>query len=466
MFTRRLPGRQALSRGWPVAYGSGAGRHTAGGIGGLEGAIAMPDRAEIDDLIRRTEDYLTQTLLPFWIERSPDPKCGGFLSYFDRHGRPTGETTKTFLMQIRMLYTMSSAHRAGYGDGRCAELAEMGARFILDHYWDDAHDGWAWIADRQGRPTCWDKVGYGQVFALYAFSEYALATGDERGREAAERTYSAICRHMADTLRGGFYELLERDWQPKPPGAYGGDRKSMDVHMHLMEALTTLYEMTAGPTHRRRLLEAIELIVTRMLHGDNGLGHIHFTLDWRPLPRIIFATEWGRDAKPADGADAQPLDMTSPGHNVEFVWLLLHAADVLGRPRGDYAEVARRICDHCVEFGIDHEFGGVYADVPMARPPVKTEKQFWQQAEVLIGMLDAADLLKDDKYWRAFRNVYDFVFSKLVVMEAGGEWYERVDRQGKCIDDALGHGWKICYHTVRSMIQTIKRLRLLAGRKE
>jgi hypothetical protein len=33
-----------------------------------------------------------------------------------------------------------------------------------------------------------------------------------------------------------------------------------------------------------------------------------------------------------------------------------------------------------------------------------------------------------------------------------------VDRQGKPIDDALGHAWKCGYHTVRSMIQVVKRL--------
>jgi mannose/cellobiose epimerase-like protein (N-acyl-D-glucosamine 2-epimerase family) len=109
----------------------------------------MPAPTEIADLLARTEGYLTRTLLPFWIERSGDPEGGGFLTYFDRRGRAAGETTKTFLMQIRMLYTMASAHRAGYGGGRCAELAEMGAAFLREHYWDDEHDGWAWIADAQ-----------------------------------------------------------------------------------------------------------------------------------------------------------------------------------------------------------------------------------------------------------------------------------------------------------------------------
>jgi len=48
------------------------------------------------------------------------------------------------------------------------------------------------------------------------------------------------------------------------------------------------------------------------------------------------------------------------------------------------------------------------------------------------------------------------------VMDAGGEWYERVDREGNPIDDALGHAWKISYHTVRSMIEVVRRLRSLS----
>jgi mannobiose 2-epimerase len=416
---------------------------------------------EVTGILRKTHSYLTEVLLPFWVESSSDPQFGGYLTHFDEVGKPTGETTKTFLMQIRMLYTMASAHRAGYGDGRCAELAQMGAEFILEHYWDHEYDGWIWIADRQGDATCWDKVGYGQCFGVYAFSEYFLATGDERGREAALRTYDAICRHMVDCQHGGFIELFHRNWTPMPGGSAGGDRKSLDVHMHMMEALTALYEMTGNVSHLRRLMEVIELILSRMLHPHNGLGFAQFTYDFTPLPAINFDTTWGRDADPEEGQTAKPLDQTSPGHNVEFAWLLLHAADVLGIPRGEYAHVLRRVCDHCITFGVDHEYGGVYADVPMDRPTELTEKQFWQQAEVLIAMLDAFLLLGDSKYWQTFVNVLDFAFEKFIAMEAGGEWYERLDRQGNVLDGDLAHSWKISYHTVRSMIQTVRRLMVL-----
>jgi mannobiose 2-epimerase len=231
--------------------------------------------------------------------------------------------------------------------------------------------------------------------------------------------------------------------------------------MHMLEAFTTLCEMTGDASHRRHLTEVIDLILSKMLHAGNGLGIAQFSYDFTPLPAIIFNTAWGRDAAPRTGQTAKPLDQTSPGHNVEFAWLLMHAADVLGVPREKYAGTLRRMCDHCIAFGIDHEYGGVYADVPMDRPTDLTEKQFWQQAEALVAMLDACLLLRDTVYWDAFRDVFDFVFRKFIALDAGGEWYERLDRQGNVLDGALGHSWKSSYHTVRSMIQTVNRLRKL-----
>ena len=265
---------------------------------------------------------------------------------------------------------------------------------------------------------------------------------------------------MVDTRNGGFIELMQRDWQPERPGRFGGDRKSLDVHMHMMEALTTYYEMTGHPTHRRRLLEAIDILLSRMLRPGSGTGIAQFSFDFRPLPAIIFATSWGRDAAPDEG-DTHPLDFTSYGHNVELAWLLMHAADILRMDRTVYAAVLRTMCDHCIRYGLDEEFGGVYCEGPDNGPTTHTQKQFWQQGEVLIGMLDAYRLFGEERYWRAFRNVWDFIFAHFVNMEGGGEWFERVDRKGTVIDSALGHGWKVNYHTVRSMIQVINRLRLL-----
>ena len=422
----------------------------------------MAGTEELRDRLSRTETYLTDTLLPFWIERSPDREAGGFLSYFDRQGRPTGETVKTFLMQARLLFTFAHASRAGYDRERCLELGGRAAEFLLDHYWDEEHGGWYWIADRAGQPLYTGKIGYGQCFGMYAFGEYFLASGDPRAREAMERTWQVVAERMADPQCGGYFEIMQRDWQPERPGPFGGDRKSFDVHMHMLEALTTVYEVTGQADHRQRLEDVIGILVNKMLDPTHGTGLQQFSYDFTPLPAIRFqGVAWGSDEE-IDGG-AMPLEITSHGHNVEFIWLLLRAADVLGVPRSDYSSVVRRICDSCVRFGLDDEHGGVYVDGPADGPPTNPNKQFWQQAEVMVGMLDAYSLLGQEDYWRGFVNVHDFVFDRMINFEGGGEWFALCDRSGAPVWDYQGHQWKISYHTVRSMVEVVARLRSLLG---
>jgi len=416
--------------------------------------------SEIRARLERLETYLTTKLLPFWIENSVDTEYGGFLTYFDRNGEPTGQTTKTLLCQERMVFTMASAHRAGLGGGKCLELARQGLEFMIEHYWDAEHGGWFWVADREGEVIDDSKIMYGQNFGVYAPSELALAGGGDLGRDYALRTFEAIQVGATDTLHGGYYEMLHRDWSPKPGGAYGGDRKSLDIHMHMMEALTNLYEMTRSPLHERKLRDVVTILLTRMLDPVHGTGIAQFALDWTPLEAIMFRNVWGSDRDHA--GKPRPLNNTSFGHNVELAWLLKHTVDILGDPIEPYLEPIRKLYDHCVRYGIDPKYGGVYVEGPTDGPARDLQKEFWQQAEVLVGMLDACLLFGERKYWDAFAKTMDFLWDHGINHEVG-EWYALLDRDGTVLWDYLGHAWKISYHTVRSMIQCAKRLRRLLG---
>ena len=123
-------------------------------------------------------------------------------------------------------------------------------------------------------------------------------------------------------------EFFEADWEPKQPGVYGGDRKSLDVHMHLMEAFTNLYEATGDPKHKRDACRVIDLLFKRMIHPEYGTGIAQFAFDWTPLRAILFKNVWGSDRDVDEGA--RPMNNTSFGHNVEFAWLLRHSIDILG----------------------------------------------------------------------------------------------------------------------------------------
>ena len=293
--------------------------------------------------------------------------------------------------------------------------------------------------------------------AIYALSEYTLATGDIRGSEYAEKTFDLLQKHCTDTMYGGYREMFNRKWELCGPGSQGGDRKTLDVHMHLMEAFTTLYEATGQEVHRRKLLEDIGILLERIIHPVYKTGIPQFFNNWSVAPQIKFDIIWGWDRFSEEGQKGNASDNTCFGHNAEFAWLLLHALEILKINTDTYKSVLRTIFDHTVDNGIDNEFGGVYVEGPHSGGVYDREKEFWQQAEVLIGLLDAYLIFRDEKYIDAYKNVHRFVFDKMINREAG-EWFPLLTRRGEPIWTHMGHSWKINYHTVRSMIQSINRL--------
>jgi mannose 2-epimerase len=409
------------------------------------------------EIADRIQAYLEGGLLPFWFARVAAPG-GGFTTYFDRDGKPTGQTDRTLIQQTRSIFMLSHVTRAGLGGGRAAELLAPGLAWFLGSFRDPEHDGWFWIVDGSGRPVSTDKIIYGQSFAIYALSECAIATGSSEACAAAEHTFDLVQKYAADTAFGGYREMFLRDWQPRPGGPYGGDRKSFDVHMHLMEAYTTLYELTRAEIHARKLREVIEVLWSRMMDPGSGTGIAQFALDFTPLRAIMFRTVWGADRD--NEGEPRPLDNTSYGHNIEFLWLFLHALEVLGESPDPWKDRLETLARHTARFGVDQQFGGVFVEGPRNGPARDLQKEFWQQAESLVGFLDAYILFRDRAYWDAFLKVFDFVWGKMINHEVG-EWFALLGRDGTVRWDYLGHAWKNNYHTVRSMVQALARLRTI-----
>lgn len=415
------------------------------------------NKKEIVDYRNEAKNHLLKELLPFWTTRMIDKINGGYLTHFDQNGNDTNEDEKSLIAQTRSLYTLSSAHRAGYGEGKLASLAQHGVDFLVNKMWDEKHGGFYWMVDRKGNLKNDQKIIYGHSFAIYSLSEYTLATGDKKGVEYAEKVFDLLQKYCADTRYGGYWEMFQRDWTLCGPGSQGGDRKTLDVHMHLMEAFTTLYEATGQDVHRRKLLEIIDLLLNQIIHPEYKTGIPQFYKDWSVAPQIKFDIIWGWDRFSEEGQKGNATDNTCYGHNAEFAWLLNHALEILKLNPKDHKDLFHTIYDHTINNGIDYEFGGVFVEGPHSGGVYDREKEFWQQAEVLIGLLDAVILLKDEKYWEAYKNVHRFVFDK-VINKSVGEWYPLLTRRGDPIWTHMGHSWKINYHTVRSMIQSIYRL--------
>jgi mannose/cellobiose epimerase-like protein (N-acyl-D-glucosamine 2-epimerase family) len=421
------------------------------------------NKDRIFSMLQEAEHHLNHELLPFWFSRIQDKKNGGFLTHFDKDGNDTGEDEKSLIAQTRSLYTLSSAHRSGYGNGQCAELAKNGIGFLIEKMWDKKSGGFYWMADRKGNILKDNKILYGLSFAIYSLSEYTLATGDATGIKYAEKVFDLIQEHCYDPVQGGYFEMYSHDWKLAGPGSQGGDRKTLDVHMHLMEAFTTLFECSGKAIHKQKLEEDIGLLINKIIHPVYKTGIPQFTPDWKVAPQIKFDIIWGWDRFSGEGKKVHPEDNTCFGHNAEFGWLLIRALEILKKDPGEYKPLLKTIFDHTVNNGIDREFGGVFVEGPHSGGVYDMEKEFWQQAEVLIGMLDAFLIFREDKYIDAYENVHRFVFDKGINRPVG-EWWPLLTREGKPIWTHMSHSWKINYHTVRAMVQSIDRLRRIMDR--
>jgi mannobiose 2-epimerase len=404
---------------------------------------------------REIRDHLENGIIPFWARRAYDPENGGYLTRFDGDGRSSGTPEKYLNTQCRLLWWFSTLARSGRDRDVNLWLATQGFEFIRRHFWDKTHGGWFWKVSANGLCVDDGKVVYGQSFAIYALAEYALASGSEDARTLAVETFDQLQKRCADRARGGYLENLERDWSPSAPGFNAGDRKSLDTHMHLLESFTVLLGLTGEAAHRFALLEVATLIRERMIDPSTGCGRNQFDLAWNPIPAIAIRRTW--NAERQGEAPGAPTDTTSYGHNVELAWLLRRALAVAGEDAAPWEPLMRRLVDHAVKHGVDREHGGVFRDGTTGGGPLVLEKEFWQNAEALVGFLDAWQATGDHRHAEAFLNVWEFVRDHFVA--PCGEWRVLLSREGTPLDGNVGNDWKVSYHTGRTALECTERLR-------
>lgn len=403
--------------------------------------------------------HLKDGILKFWMAKGIDWEYGGYLTCFDGEGIPWELTDKYIVTQTRMIWGLSQFSRVYAGDLRIRTALKQGVDFFLKHFWDSENGGFVWRVKRDGGVLDAGKVVYGQAFAIYALSQYGLSTGDPAGQEYAEKTFDLLQKYSADTLRGGYYENLEEDWTVSESGFAAGDRKSLDIHMHLMEAFTTLYQLTGREIHRRKLMEVIDLIFGKMVNHEQHCGLNQFDLDFHSIPAINIRRTWNAE-RPAGDVLKQPLDTTSYGHNMELLWLVNRAAEVLGLPQDYFDLKTQGLADHALRFGVDYAAGGIYRDGPHTGEPFVKDKEWWQNCEALVGFLDAYLHFGDEKYFEAFRLIWEFD-KKYMIKGDQGEWRQLVKQNGEPICSDLGNPWKAIYHTGRAMHESMIRLKKL-----
>ena len=427
----------------PVALTDAAGK-----------AFFPPTRIEYNALAEQMRDNLQNQVLAKWFPAAVNRERGGFDQNFAADWTRLPGAERSIVYQARLTWTASqAAMRLPAEEFIYRNHARHGLQFLRDSMWDAQNGGFYWqiengVADRNG-----EKHVYGQALAISALSAAYRATRDPEALRLAQQTFGWLDKRAHDDKNGGYFEALKRDGTPiMAPYSEGrsdfiGTRygfKSMNTHLHLLEAYGALYEVWPNAALKVRLNELFDLVRDKIT-VEPGALHQFFTPDWRPVPAP-----------------------DSYGHDIETAYLLAETARFLGRDDdGKTRRVARSLVDHTLEVAFDQELGGVYNDGNAWGNIANSDKVWWAQAEALNALLLMHELYgsgpnADRRYWDAFVKQWDFI-RKYQVDASNGGWYSYVKADGTAppMEQVKSDRWTDTYHQSRALMnvtQTLKRL--------
>ena len=405
-----------------------------------------------------TEKMLREDVLDVWFPRAVDNEHGGFYSVFSHEWKPGPTQGKFSVFQGRMTWIASEmVVRRPETKERFLPIAQHGLKFLNDVLWDKQAGGFFWGLDDNGSISndfTDNKEMYGESFGLYGTAAAYQATRDPMALALAQKEFRWMEEHAHDPKNGGYFELLRRDGRPVQADANGmparndsgggflAGYKSMNTHIHLLEAITQLYEVWKDELVRTRLQELLAIVRDKIC-VDPGVMNLFFTNDWRPIP-----------------------DHDSYGHDVETAYLMLEAEDVLGVTHDPKTErMARMLVDHALAYGWDEKLGGFYGEGTTFGPAEDKGKDWWVEMEGLNALLLMHEKYgaRTDVYFHAFQKQLDFIEKYQRDSEFHG-FYQRVGEDGKPLVTDKGQNWKAAYHDGRALLNVSDRLRKLAAK--
>lgn len=415
---------------------------------GLLCLLAIPVLAQSTTpaaVVPEMEKTLRDNIVAFWYPKTLDRKYGGYTLNHGPNGEWKGDAPKMIVTQARMVWLFARLARAGYGDrAEMLAAADHGYRFLIDRMLDSKHGGFYWTVDATGEKKLRPKKNmYGQSFALYALSEYAMASGRKDVLAHATALFDHFERRAHDSKYGGYLENFNEDWTPTPPGERGymgvdSQVKLMNTHLHLLEALTTFYRASKLPLARERLLELIAIESNAVFRKDVGSCSDQYKLDWTPI---------------LEGGGAR----ASYGHDLENIWLLVDAASAAQVPVSPYLDLFRHSFAYSMKYGWDAKDGGFWYWGAFSQPAAGLSKSWWVQAEALVSALTMYKLTADPQYWTVFEKTWAFVKNHQIDWKSG-EWWSSVDAALVPSGDKANE-WKAGYHNGRAMIESIALLK-------
>jgi cellobiose epimerase len=395
--------------------------------------------SQIDTGALKTEfkEELLTNILPYWMNRMVDEEHGGFYGRRDGYDHLEAKADKAIILNTRILWTFSHAANV-LQDNSYKRVADRAYQYITRYFFDSKCGGVYWMVDYTGKPVAMKKQIYAQAFAIYAFAEYFKASGKNECLERAIDLFRLVETHSFDHKENGYLEAFDREWNLladlRLSEKDANEKKTMNTHLHVLEAYTTLYRIWKDPFLSRQLRDLI-LVFRDKIISDTKHFNLFFDEHWNVKSHEI-----------------------SYGHDIEGSWLLYEAAEALGDEEltAEIKHLCLDMVEETFQYGFDED--GALMNEANAKGLIDSDKHWWPQAEALVGLVNAWQLSADDKYLEAAIRTWRFIQNKLIDREYG-EWFWRVSRSGVVNRDEDKSGpWKCPYHNGRAMLELLNRL--------
>jgi cellobiose epimerase len=390
-----------------------------------------------NQLAERLEQELTANILPFWVERTPDPVNGGFYGALSNDLKVDNDAPRSAVLHGRILWTFSLAYKE-YKHPEYLATACRAYDYIKAHFWDAQHGGVYWSVDVNGKPLDARKHTYANSFCIYGLTEYYQATGEAEALELAKQIFELLDAHSHDVVYGGYVEGRGADWvsatDPRLSQYEPMCDKSMNTLLHAMEAFTNLLRVWDEPRVRTRLSELIVIFLDHIIDPETNHQRLFFNNDWT----------WDK------------TEHISYGHDIETSWLIVEAAEVLGDPAllKRAKEVAVKIAQAVYDKALQPD--GVL--LPESDGHRSRDLVWWVHAEGLVGFYNVYQISGDEKFRIASERIWDFIDKKFIDRQHG-DWFKTLDPQGVPYSDSNKVSpWDCPYHHSRACFEMIERL--------
>mgnify|MGYP002769010325 FL=1 len=388
---------------------------------------------DFKQLAKQYKSELLDKVVPFWLEKSQDLEHGGYFTCLERNG-DVFDTDKFVWLQGREVWMFATLYNKVEKRQEWLDCAIQGAEFLKRH----GHDGnlnWYFALDREGNPLVEPYNIFSYTFAVIAFGQLSIATGNQEYADIAKRTFEIVLSKV-DNPKG--------KWNKAAPGARS--LKSFALPMILCNVALEIEPLLDADFMEKTINTCIHEVMDVFYRPELGLIVEHLSTEGELV----------------DCFDGRLLN---PGHAIEAMWFIMDLGKRLGRQ--DLIEKAVQIALNEAEYGWDKKHGGIFYFMDrLGRPCQQLEwdqKLWWVHIETLITMLKGYQLTGNAKCIEWFERVHNYVWTHFTDKEYP-EWFGYLNRQGEVLLSLKGGKWKGCFHVPRGLFQCWQILEDLAAR--